>query len=77
MKIYGYYEKMTQLPVLHSQIALLFGTDLHYDHYVDTNCCLKCTIPIHRPYISDIKVIVLFFSYSPHVEFTLYELTLD
>ena len=42
---------------------------------VSSNTCL--TIPVHRPYALDIKVIVLSFSYLLYVEFTLYGLTID
>ena len=63
--------------VLRSWTISLFWTGSHYNYYTDTNCYPNCTIPVHRPYASDIEVTVLSFSNLPHVEFTLYELTLD
>ena len=63
--------------VLHSRTISLFWTGSHYNFYTDTNCYPNYTISVHRPYTLDIEVTVLSFSYSPHVEFTLYGLTLN
>ena len=63
--------------LLHSWTISLFWTGSCYNYYTDTDCYPSCTIPVHRPYTLDIEVTVLSFSYLPHVEFTLYGLTLD
>ena len=63
--------------LLCSWTASLFWTDSCYNHCADMDWYLDCTILVHRPYTLDIEVTVLSLSYLPHVEFTLYKLTLD